>query len=87
MQMTQPAAAARRYFQNFSEWEITHTPTYKRLHFRFAATVTLLIASVLWNIFFSIDPKAAKDIWWIFVLVAPISTFLLWRLKTKEHSL
>ncbi len=87
MQMTRPTASARRYFQQFSEWEITQTPSYKRLHFRFAAAVTLLMASVLWNIFFFISPEAAKDVWWIFVIVAPLSTFFLWRLKMKEQSL
>ncbi|MCW1888474.1 MAG: hypothetical protein KIH67_002870 [Candidatus Moranbacteria bacterium] len=87
MQASQATPSARRYFQQFSEWEITHSPVYKRLHLRFAAAITLLMASVMWNIFFLIDPEAAKDLWWMFVVATPLCTLLLWRMKSKEQSL
>jgi len=77
--------AARRYYKGFSEWEITRTDCYKRLHLRFAATFTLLGGSILWNIFFLINPTNARSIWWLFVIVMPIFVFCLWQMHVKDH--
>ncbi len=72
-----------RYRLKLKEWEISNSEPYKRLHLRFALAVTLLGASIMWNIFYCINAEHAKELWWIFVLMIP-ATLLLYYMKKRE---
>ena len=70
--------------RKYGDWDVTHSEPYKRLHLRFSATLTLLLGSLLWIIFFWINPEYARSVWWLFVILMPLCTFLLHRMKARE---